>query len=54
MNYIAQLITDNKVIDKIEITEDSQKMAMRIFYELGHRKLLATDNYRIDIFENKD
>ena len=54
MSYIAQLIVDNKIIDTITIGEDSQKMAMRLFLEFGHKKILESDNYRIDIFEEKN
>jgi hypothetical protein len=51
MKYIAYLISENKIVDTIEMRTNDKKEATRTFYEYGHKELLASDNYNIDIFE---
>lgn len=53
MSYIAQLIVGDKIIDQTSIDENSQKLATQLFYEFGHKEILESDNYRIDIFEEE-
>lgn len=53
-SYIAQLIVDNKIIDTTTIHQDDQKLATQLFYEFGHREILESDNYRIDIFKEEN
>ena len=53
MNYTAQLIVKDKVIDTITVADENPKIATQLFFALGYRHILENDNYRIDIFEEK-
>lgn len=53
MKYIAQLIVDNKIVDKTIMHQNDLKLATQLFYEFGHREILESNNYRIDIFKEE-
>jgi len=53
MNYTAQLIVKDKVVDTITVASENPKIATQLFFALGYRHILESDNYKIDIFEEK-
>jgi hypothetical protein len=52
MKYKAYLIVDDKIIDTTVISKDDKELAVQLFYEFGHREVLESMNYKIDIFED--